>query len=77
MARYSNAHKWLKQKRRSPNLALFIQFSSTIRFSRTGCVKYRSLNVMRDADAISRVKPDELNADVLIADFIKNSIFTK
>ena len=32
---------------------------------------------MRDADAISRVKTDELHADVLIADVIKNSIFRK
>ena len=32
---------------------------------------------MRDADAISRVKTDELHADALIADVIKNLIFRK
>ena len=32
---------------------------------------------MRDADAISRVKTGEIDADVLIADVLENSILQK
>ena len=69
VARYSNGHKYPKQKQRTPNLTFFAQIGLAIMFT-TNSVKHRILHVLRDADAISHVKTGEINADVLIADVI-------
>ena len=70
MSRYSNGHKYPKQKQRAPNLTFFAQIGLAIMFTTNSCVKHRILHVLRDADAISYVKTGEINADVLIADVI-------
>ena len=87
VSRYSNGHKYPKQKQRTPNLTSFAQIGLAI-------VKHRILHVLRDAsllrsliagarysphsrdaDAMSHVKTGEINADVLIADVIKKCNF--
>ena len=74
MSRYSNGHKYPKQKQRTPNLTSFAQIGLAIMFTTNSCV-IRILHVLRDADAISHVKTGEINADALIADVIRNTIF--
>ena len=71
MSRYSNGHKYPKQKRRTPNLTSFAQIGLAIIFTTNSCVKHRILHVQRDADAILHVRTGEKNADVLIADVIR------
>ena len=75
MSRYSNGHKYPKQKQRTPNLISFAQIGLAIMFTTNSCVKHRILHVLRDADAISHVKTGEINADVLIATSLENAIF--
>ena len=75
VARYSNGHKYPKQKQRTPNLTSFAQIGLAIMFTTNSCVKHRILHVLRDADAISHVKTGEINADVLIADVIRKCNF--
>ena len=75
MSRYSNGHKYPKQKQRTPNLTSFAQIGLAIIFTSNSCVKHRILHVLRDADAISHVKTGEINADVLTADVIRKSNF--
>ena len=70
MSRYSNGHKYPKQKQCTPNLTSFAQIGLAIMFTTNSCVKHRILHVLRDADAISHVKTGEINVDVLIADVI-------
>ena len=77
MSRYSNGHKYPKQKQRTPNLTSFAQIGLAIMFTTNGCVKHRILHALRDADAISHVKTGEINADVLIATSLENAIFKK
>ena len=66
MARYSNGHKYPKQKQRTLNLTSFAQIGLAIMFTTNSCVKHRILHVLRDADTISHVKTGEINADVLM-----------
>ena len=66
VARYSNAHKYLKQKQSPPNLAFLALIGLAIMFTTSSYVKNRIFHVMRDADAISHVKTGEINADVLL-----------
>ena len=75
MSRYSNGHKYPKQKQRTPNLTSFAQIGLAIMFTTNSCVKRRILHVLRDADAISHVKTGEINADVLIAVVIRKCNF--
>ena len=75
VSRYSNGHKYSKQKQRTPNLTSFAQIGLAIMFTTNSCVKHRILHVLRDADAISHVKTGEINADVLIADVIRKCNF--
>ena len=75
VARYSNGHKYPKQKQRTPNLTYFAQIGLAVMFTTNSCVKHRILHVLRDADAISHVKTGEINADVLIADVISKCNF--
>ena len=57
---------------------LFAQIDIVITFTTNSKVKHRILHIMRDADAILRVKTGEPHADVLITDVIeKNLIFRK
>ena len=56
VARYSNAHKYLKQKQRTPNLISFAQIGLTIMFTTNSCIEHRVLHVLRDADAIRTQK---------------------
>ena len=77
MARYSNAHKYLKQKQRTPYLTFFSQIGQDITFTTNRYIKHRILHVMRDADAIVHVKTGELKADVLFADVIRKLNFRK
>ena len=77
MARYSNGHKYPKQKQRTPNLTSFAQIGLAIMFTTNSCVKHRKAHVLQDADAISHVKTGEINADVLIADVIRKCNFYK
>ena len=58
-------------------LKFFKQIVLAIMFTTISYVKYRMLHVMRDADAISRVKTGELHPDVLIADVIRKCNFKK
>ena len=76
-SRYSNGHKYPKQKQRTPNLTSFAQIGLAIMFTTNICVKHRILHVLRDADAISHVKTGEINADVLIPDVIRKCNFKK
>ena len=71
VSRYSNGHKYPKQKQRTPNLTSFALISLAIMFTTNSCVKHRILHVLQDAVAISHVKTGEINADVLIADVIR------
>ena len=73
VARYSNAHKYLKQKQRTPNLTSFAQIGLAIVFTTNSCVEHRILHVLRDADAISHVK----TGNVRIADIIRKFNFRK
>ena len=75
VARYSNGHKYPKQKQRTPNLTSFAQIGLAIMFTTNSCVKQRILHVLRDADAISDVKTGEINADVLIVYVIRKYNF--
>ena len=75
VARYSNGHKYSKQKQRPPNLTSFAQIGLAIMFTTNSCVKHRILHVLQDADAISHVKTGEIIADVLIADVIRKYNF--
>ena len=75
VSRYSNGHKYPKQKQRTPNLTSFAQIGLAIMFTTNSCVKHRILHVLRDADAISHVKTGEINADVVFADVIKKCNF--
>ena len=75
VARYSNGHKYPKQKQRTPNLTSFAQIGLAIMFTTNSCVKHRILHVLQDADGISHVKTGEINADVLIADVIRKCNF--
>ena len=75
MSRYSNGHKYPKQKQRTPNLTSFAQIGLAIMFTTNSCVKHRILHVLRDADAISHVKTGEMNADVLMLTSLENAIF--
>ena len=77
MARYSNVHKYPKQKQRTPNLTFFAQIGLAVTLTTNRYVKHRILHVVRNADAIFDVKTGELNADVLIADVIKKLNFRK
>ena len=79
VARYSNGHKYPKQKHRPPNLTCFAQTGLAIMFTTNSCVKHRILHVLRNADAISHVKTGEIIADVLIVLFssLENAIFKK
>ena len=56
VSRYSNGHKYPKQKQRTPNLTSCAQIGLAIMFTTNSCVKHRILHVLRDADAISHVK---------------------
>ena len=56
VSRYSNGHKYPKQKQRTPNLTSFAKIVLAIMFTTNSCVKHRILHVLRDADAISHVK---------------------
>ena len=47
-----------------------------LRFTANGCVNHGILHLMRDADAILRVKTAEPYGDFLIADVIKEINFT-
>ena len=71
VSRYSNGHKYPKQKQRTPNLTPFALIGLAIMFTTNSCVKHRILHVLRDADVISHVKTGEINVDVLIADVIR------
>ena len=73
VARYNNAHKYLKQ--RTPNLTFFAQIGLAIMFTTNSRVKHRILHVLRDVYAIWHVKTGEMNADVLIADVIRKCNF--
>ena len=75
VARYSNGHKYPKQKQRTPNLTSFAQIGLAVMFTTNSCVKHRILHVLRDADAISHVKTGEINAEVLVADVIRKCNF--
>ena len=77
VSRYSNGHKYPKQKQRrpTPNLTSFAEIVLAIMFTTNSCVKHRILHVLRDADAISHAKTGEINADVLIADVIRKCNF--
>ena len=75
VSRYSNGHKYPKQKQRMPNLTSFAQISLAIMFTTNSCIKHRILHVLRDSDVISHVKTGEINADVLIADVIRKCNF--
>ena len=41
VARYSNGHKYPKQKQRTPNLTFFAQIGLAIMFTTNSCVKHR------------------------------------
>ena len=43
MARYSNGHKYPKQKQRTPNLTSLAQIGLAIMFTTNSCVKHRIL----------------------------------
>ena len=58
-------------KKAYAKLRFFAQFGSDFALTTNNYVRQRILHVVRDADDISRVKTDELHADVLIADIIK------
>ena len=75
VARYSNGHKYPKQKQRTPNLTPFAQIGLAVMFTTNSYVKHRILHVLQDADGISHVKTGEINADVLIADVIRKCNF--
>ena len=75
VARFSNGHKYPKQKQRTPNLTSFTRIGLAIMFTTNSYVKRRILHVLRDADAISHAKTGEINADVLIADVIRKYNF--
>ena len=76
VSRYSNGHKYPKQKQRTPNLTSFAQIGLAIMFTTNSCVKHRILHVLRVADAINFArKNSEINADVLIADVIRKCNF--
>ena len=79
VARYSNGHKYPKQKQRTPNLISFAQIGLAIMFTTNSCVKHRILHVLRDADAISHLKTYEINADVALISLtsLQNAIFKK
>ena len=47
VSRYSNGHKYPKQKQRTPNLTSFAQISPAIMFTTNSCVKHRILHVLR------------------------------
>ena len=75
VARYSNGHKYPKQKQRTPNLTSFAQIGLAIMLTTNSCVKHRILHVLRDAGAISHVKTVEIIANVLIVDVIRKYNF--
>ena len=56
-------------------LKFFTQILLAIMFTTKSYVKYRMLNVIRDADDILCVETGELHPDVLIADVIRKCNF--